>query len=224
MKKLQPNTLPLVSPPESLEKTEIIDDNIEKTVKPQATQAEIASASREGRLTIRSGEVAPQILNSLAAKFGPDYIVAKFEECLMATKTMAISGRPFETVDYKTRLDALKALMQYQVGMPVARSEVITHNVDTMQTLESKMQTSPALRRAIGRMLDKSKSESGDLIDVSENPESPLTEQEISDAEDALQYVPSNQETPIQAEVRKRSMMEELKSRGNMSVIEKFSR
>ena len=196
------------------------DGETERTESADLTQSELSRAAREGRVSVRASNLAPQILEALAKKFGPDYIVGKFEECLGATKTIAIGGRPYETTDFKTRLDALRTLVQYQVGMPVARSEVITHNVDTMQTLESKMQSSPALRRAIGRMLDKSKSEEGEVVDVT----SQSSDQDAVDAEKALQEVARNPETPIQEEIRIRSMKDVLTVKGGGSIEEKYSR
>ena len=104
--------------------------------------------------------------------------------------------------------------------MPVARTEAIVHNVDTMQTLENKMQKSPALRRAVGRMLDKSKEEDGEIIEV---PAEAMLEGDEEEAEEALQEVPDQPDTPVEAEVISRSMGEMLRSKGNRDTIEKWS-
>ena len=186
-------------------------------------ESDIRSAAKEGRLSLRAADLAPKIIEELAKKFGPDTIVSQIAECMGATKTISISGRPFETPDYKTRLDTLKLLLQYQIGMPVARSEVVTHNVDTMQSLESKMQGSPALRRAIGKMLDRSKEKEGEVVEaVTED----ISDEEVQEAEQVLRSVGGTEEgeTPVQREVRVRSMGEALKVKGTLSPEEKFSR
>lgn len=196
----------------------------EKSTDVEATSTEIDKAGEEGRLSIRAADLAPKIIEALAVKYGPDKIVAKIEECLNATKTMAIGGKPFETSDYKTRLDALKLLLQYQVGMPVARSETIVHNVDTIQTLETKMQKSPALRRAVGRMLDRAKIEEGEIVETQAEV---VSEADAKEAEEVLQEAPEQPETPVETEVRTKaggSMRDHLKSRGNMDTTVKYHR
>lgn len=207
----------------NMQSVDEIDDRTTKVTTSDIAKEDVASAVRDGRLSIRSADLAPRVIEELAKKFSPDIIVNKIAECLEATKTMAVGGRPYDTPDYKTRLDALKLVMQYQVGMPVARSEVVTHNVDTMQTLESKMQNSPALRRAVGRMLDKAKADDGEVINVSTDSR-PLSESEMIEAEKVLQDSPPPEETPVQTEVRTRNMSEFLKARGKMDINEKYSR
>lgn len=186
-------------------------------------ESDIRTAAKEGRLSLRAADLAPKIIEELAKKFGPDTIVNQIAECMGATKTIAISGRPFETPDYKTRLDTLKLLLQYQIGMPVARSEVVTHNVDTMQSLESKMKGSPALRRAIGKMLDRSKVEQGEVVETQMED---ISEEEEEEAERVLKSIKpeEEEETPVQREVRVRTMGDALRVKGTLDPVEKFSR
>ena len=213
MPKKKPESIPLPSsPPEG---------TVERETIVKETEGKIKKAAEEGRLSIRAADLAPKIIESLAIKFGPDQVVAKIAECMSATKTMAIGGKPFETPDYKTRLDALKLLLQYQVGMPVSRSEVVTHNVDTMQTLESKMQKSPALRRAVGRMLDRSKEEDGEILEITNEP---IVDGDIEEAEEVLQERPEPKETPVESEVRKKILSKDLKVKGSLGAVEKYSR
>jgi lipoate synthase len=213
MPKKKPESIPLPSsPPEG---------TVERETIVKETEGKIKKAAEEGRLSIRAADLAPKIIESLAIKFGPDQVVAKIAECMSATKTMAIGGKPFETPDYKTRLDALKLLLQYQVGMPVSRSEVVTHNVDTMQTLESKMQKSPALRRAVGRMLDRSKEEDGEILEITNEP---VVDGDIEEAEEVLQERPEPKETPVESEVRKKILSKDLKVKGSLGAVEKYSR
>lgn len=213
MPKKKPESIPLPpSPPEGA---------VEKETIVQETEGKIRKAAEEGRLSIRAADLAPKIIESLAIRFGPDQVVAKIAECMSATKTMAIGGKPFETPDYKTRLDALKLLLQYQVGMPVSRSEVVTHNVDTMQTLESKMQKSPALRRAVGRMLDRSKEEDGEVLEITSEP---IIDGDLEEAAEVLQERPKTKETPVESEVIKKILSKDLKVKGSLSAVEKYSR
>ena len=208
-----PTAPPPQLPPEAVTTSEVVSE---------ADAEELTAAAEEGRLSIRAKDLAPKIIEKLSAKFGPDIIVKKLQECLEATKTMAVAGRPLEVDDYKTRLDALKLLLQYQVGMPVSRSEVVTHNVDTMHTLGNKMQQSPALRRAIGKMLDNANEADGatprDVTPMA------LSEPEEVEAEEVLQSVPESPETPVEVEVRTRTMGEALRSRGKLTPEEKFTR
>lgn len=192
----------------------------EETTTVHVKTKEIESAAEEGRLSITPADLSTKVIEELATRFGPKKVVDKLEGLLKATKTMAVGGRPLEVPDFKTQLDSLKLLLQYQIGMPVARTEAIVHNVDTMQTLENKMQKSPALRRAVGRMLDKSKEEDGEIIEV---PAEAMLEGDEEEAEEALQEVPDQPDTPVEAEVISRSMGEMLRSKGNRDTIEKWS-
>ena len=207
-----------------VKETSFVGETVKKTSS-EATPSEIEKAADEGRLNIRSGDLSTKVLEALAAKFGPSKVVNKIEECLAATKTMAIGGSPFEVPDFKVQLDALKLLLQYQVGMPVARTESIIHNTDTIHSLENKMQRSPALRRAVGRMLDRAKIEDGEVVDVgSTSQHQPLTDDEDSVAEEVLQSTPESPETPVETEVISRSMSDVLNVRGRLSVEEKLTR
>jgi hypothetical protein len=207
-----PPKVPFPSPP--------LDADIEvETITAKASK-DIDKAAKEGRVSIRSGDLSTKVIEALAKKFGPKAIVDKISECLEATKTMAIGGLPYEIADHKTQLDALKLLLLYQVGAPVARSEVVTHNVDTMQSLEAKLHKSPALRRAVDRMLSKSQAQAGDpmkeLIDISDD--------ESQEAESILRSVPEHDETDIERLVRTKSNDPELQTRGKMSMEEKYTR
>jgi hypothetical protein len=207
-----------------VKETSFVGETVKKTSS-EATPSEIEKAADEGRLNIRSGDLSTKVLEALAAKFGPSKVVNKIEECLAATKTMAIGGSPFEVPDFKVQLDALKLLLQYQVGMPVARTESIIHTTDTIHSLENKMQRSPALRRAVGRMLDRAKIEDGEVVDVgSTSQHQPLTDDEDSVAEEVLQSTPESPETPVETEVISRSMSDVLNVRGRLSVEEKLTR
>jgi len=200
-------------PPEATTEKEIVAEDGPKTLQ---------KAAEDGRLSIRAADLAPRIIEGLAKKFGPDKVVEKLGECLNATKTVTLNRRPMEVTDFKIRLDALKLLLQYQVGNPVSRSEVVTHNVDTMQTLESKMQKSPALRRAVGAMLDRSKVEEGEIVDIPAQQD--LSDAEAAQAEEDLQAISEQPETPIEAEVRVKNAGPEITTRGPLPIEEKLSR
>lgn len=205
---LQPS--PPVTTPAPPEGVEIIEGTTE-------SPKSVAEAAKEGRVAIRPKEVGIRLSQKLAEKFSPDQITNTLASCMQATKTMVVGGKPFEVDDHKLRLDAVKLLMQYQIGMPVARSESVVHNVDTMQTLQDKLKKSPALRRAVGRMIDDESDgspASGPVVDVSES--------EMQEAEQELQSMPEQDETPVQAEVRKRSMTDALRAKGGRDFEDKF--
>lgn len=193
----------------------------DQMVKPHISQKKIDKASAEGRAVVISGELSAKVIESIANEFGPQKVVDKMKELLEATKTMAVGGRPFETPDFKTQLDALKVLLQYQVGMPVARTESVVHNMDTMDTLEHKMQSSPALRRAVGRMLDQAEVQDGKIVEASSEP---LSDEEMADAKEALQSAPEQGETPIEAEVVSRKIGDSLITRSELDVEDKYVR
>jgi len=114
----------------------------------------LAQANADGDIVVRPKHISIRVLESINKKFGCDAVARTLAECLEATKTVSIKGMPLETPDYKVRLETAKLIMQYQVGNPVTRQEIVTKNIDTMSTLQSKLAKSPALRRAVGNMLD----------------------------------------------------------------------
>ena len=114
----------------------------------------LTEANADGDVVVRPKSISVSVLESINKRFGSDAVAKTLAECLDATKTVSIKGVPLETPDYKVRLDTAKLIMQYQVGNPVTRQEIVTKNIDTMSTLQSKLAKSPALRRAVGNMLD----------------------------------------------------------------------
>jgi len=203
--------LPTITPA-PLVGTEITEGTTET---PQA----LTEAAKQGRVAIRPKEVGLKLSQSLAEKFSPEEITSTLAHCMKATKTMVVGGKPFEVDDHKLRLDAVKLLLQYQIGMPVARSESVVHNVDTMQTLQDKLKKSPALRRAVGRMLDD---EAGTGAEIASGRVVDVSDEEIKQAEEDLQSMPEHAETPVQAEVRKRTMSDALKTKGGRDIEDKF--
>jgi hypothetical protein len=178
---------------------------------------DVLDAAEEGRLTIRSPDLSTGLVEKMGQRFGATKVVNTIAECMAATKTIIVKGSPMEVPDFKLRLDSAKLVLQYQVGNPVTRSEVVTHNVDTMQTLEGKMQKSPALRRAIGKMLDRSDDNIVDVDDIT-------SDKEVVEAEEALQSIPEQEETEIEAEVRVKVDSPDIKTRTQLSAEEKYNR
>ena len=122
-----------------------------------------------------------------------------------------------EVPDYKIRLDTAKTVMLYQVGSAINRTEVVTHNIDTLSSLQNKLQKSPALRRAVGNMIADN---TDGAIDVhSQN----LTNDEIAEATEELQNIPSSQDTEM-GKVLHKAIRNELKTKKpNKDIIDKYS-
>jgi hypothetical protein len=68
--------------------------------------------------------------------------------------------------DHRTRVSAALALLQYRVGRPIERSEVISVNLDADAAtgLAERLKNSPALRSSLRKMLDQV--DAGDSVDT----------------------------------------------------------
>jgi hypothetical protein len=87
----------------------------------------------------------------LAEAFPPEVIIEKIDE-LMNAEVVTKGGqiRP----DTRTRESAVKLLLNYTVGLPIARSENITVNVTPSdEDIQSKIDFSPALREQLAKMI-----------------------------------------------------------------------
>jgi len=188
----------------------------EEVVKSDKNNNELKEAANEGRVNMRPKDMSVAVTAKINEKFGADAVVNVLAECMEATKTIAIGGRPMEVPDYKIRLDSAKTVMLYQVGSAVTRSEVVTHNVDTLSSLQSKLQKSPALRRAVGNMIVDS---GGDVVDVS--PHRELSSDEESEAVSELSRLSQEDDTEVGKAIRKVVPVEGVRSstsKGDASV------
>tara|TARA_R110000764_G_scaffold128806_2_gene216566 strand:- start:834 stop:1517 length:684 start_codon:yes stop_codon:yes gene_type:complete len=207
----KPNTNDFITPPSAITSSE-------KTVGSSASTNELSNAAKKGNVLMRPKDMNIAVLTKMNEKFGSDKVVEILAECMAATKTIAIAGRPMEVPDHKVRLDTAKTVMQYQVGNPVTRQEVVTHNVDTLSSLQSKLQKSPALRRAVGNMLG----DSTEVVDVS--PQRELSSDEELEAAAELQRIPQAEDTEVGKAIRKVVPVDSLKSKGQFdNASEKYS-
>ena len=199
----KPNTNDFITPPSAITSSE-------KTVGSSASTNELSNAAKKGNVLMRPKDMNIAVLTKMNEKFGSDKVVEILAECMAATKTIAIAGRPMEVPDHKVRLDTAKTVMQYQ--------EVVTHNVDTLSSLQSKLQKSPALRRAVGNMLG----DSTEVVDVS--PQRELSSDEELEAAAELQRIPQAEDTEVGKAIRKVVPVDSLKSKGQFdNASEKYS-
>jgi len=207
-----------ITPPSAITSTE-------KTVSHEGSSKTLTEAAKDGRVAVRPKEIGLAVMVKLNKQFGDNAVVDTLVECMAATKTIAVGGRPMEVPDYKIRLDSAKTVMQYQVGNAVTRTEVVTHNVDTLSSLQSKLQKSPALRRAVGNMLTGSGGggvNGEGIVDVS--PQRELSNEEASEATAELQRLPQSEDTEVGKAIRKVVPVEDLRSKGSMKdAAQKFS-
>jgi len=207
-----------ITPPSAITSTEKIASH-------EGSAKTLTEAAKDGRVAVRPKEIGLAVMMKLNKQFGDNAVVDTLVECMGATKTIAVGGRPMEVPDYKIRLDSAKTVMQYQVGNAVTRTEVVTHNVDTLSSLQSKLQKSPALRRAVGNMLTGSGGGGVDgegIVDVS--PQRELSNEEASEATAELQRLPQPEDTEVGRAIRKVVPVEDLRSKGSMKdAVQKFS-
>jgi hypothetical protein len=197
-------------------KINMIDKNATPEKSHDSSSKVLDDAAKDGRVAVRPKEVGMGVLKRINEKFGDDAVVKVLADCMGATKTIVVGGRPMEVPDYKLRLDSAKTVMQYQVGNPVTRQEVITHNVDTLSSLQSKLQKSPALRRAVGNMLG---SVDEQVVDVTPTGVG-MTEEEQQEATAELQRIPQSEDTDVGKAIRRVVPAEGVKARGSTKTID----
>ena len=208
-----PSSPDFITPPSAASSSETSVSHAEST-------KQLTESAKEGRVAVIPKEMSVAVMQKINARFGSDAVVNVLAECMEATKTIAIGGRPMEVPDYKIRLDSAKTVMLYQVGSAVTRTEVVTHNVDSLSSLQTKLQKSPALRRAVGNML--SDSSGGEVVDIS--PQRELSGDEELEATAELQSLPQAEDTEVGRAIRKVVPVDGLKSKGTMKTAdEKFA-
>ena len=218
------------------EAAQMLDGNLqlpttERSVKAGTSPDELQDAAKDGRVSIRPKQMSLAVVNKINEVFGDSGVVDALQECLQATKTVSVGKMPMEVPDYKTRLDTAKVIMQYQVGNPVTRQEVVTHTVDTLSSLQAKLQKSPALRRAVGNMLGgatdgnmRDANPHQDAVDVGAQSVG-LTDSEAEEAQRELQSIESDSPTEMSEAIKRVTKgAVDLPSRGSgVDAIEKFS-
>jgi hypothetical protein len=94
------------------------------------------------------------LLNSKEARYNA---IETLFACLKAVRTYydVFSKQMVVEPDYATRCAASKLLLAYDVGEPVKRQQIIVTNVESMEELQAKLQSSPALRQEMRAMLEE---------------------------------------------------------------------
>ena len=115
------------------------------------------TAAQEQHLQVRvtqsfdqPANVTKELVSYLAERFPPDLIAGKIEELLHAThKTRGGNDIP----DNRAREAAVKLLISYLVGLPIQRTENVNINIDSMEDLQSRMKSSPAVQAALNGLI-----------------------------------------------------------------------
>jgi len=114
-----------------------------------------AKLSKKGKRKYREAIAKPEELNkaltaTLAKRFPPSVIADKLHEMLSAT--IESQGGQIRD-DTRTQLAAVVTILNYTVGTPVQRQEVVSVNVDTsIEELQSQVDMSPALKARLAKM------------------------------------------------------------------------
>lgn len=120
-----------------------------------AEKNNLHEAAKEGRVAIRPADVANELIHQLAHKFPAAVIVDKFSQLLDAKKCIPTQGGGIRVEpDSPVQLKAMELLLKYQLGLPVQRQEIIQKSYDSLDTLKEKLTKSPALRKAVGKIID----------------------------------------------------------------------
>ena len=106
---------------------------------------------------VNSKQVAhysPKLIEAIATKFPVESIVKLLSE-LIDAKIITKGGH--EIADNRTRLAAATLMLNYLVGRPVERQEIVNVNLDADASLgiDERLRTSPALRQSLKRAIEK---------------------------------------------------------------------
>lgn len=76
-------------------------------------------------------------------------------DCLEAERTYydLYSKSMVTEPDFSTRVVASKALIANDVGEPIKRQQILIGNVDSMEEVESKLSSSPAMREQLKKLI-----------------------------------------------------------------------
>ena len=115
-------------------------------------------ARRAGRQVVdiaNPSEINKEVALALARHVSPDDIGRTIARLLGATRML--KNGVTELPDSRAQEAGVKLWLAYSIGLPVQRSEVVNVNlgVEESDQLEERLAKSPALRRALARMLAK---------------------------------------------------------------------
>lgn len=81
--------------------------------------------------------------------------VATLMACLDAKRTYydIYSKTMVEEPDYATRQSASRTLLEYKVGKPIVRQQILVGTVDSLEDVEKKLASSPAMREQFKKLI-----------------------------------------------------------------------
>lgn len=135
------------SPVEQLEKVkDILDES-------QRARASTELGVAESKLAIAS--FTDSLLGTISLQRGLDILASQLEAetTIFDLNANCLVKRP----DGATRQKALELWFHYLLGKPIERRIVENHNIDSMDDLEKKLASSPALRESLEAMLERAK-------------------------------------------------------------------
>jgi UDP-N-acetylglucosamine transferase subunit ALG13 len=101
----------------------------------------------------KSAHYSPKLIEAIAEHFPVESIIALLQRITEA-KVFTKDGRAMD--DHRTQLAAAQLILNYVVGRPVERQEIVNVSLDADASagLEARLKSSPAARAALRKALD----------------------------------------------------------------------
>ena len=101
----------------------------------------------------KSAHYSPKLIDAIAENFPVEDVVTLLKRITTA-QVFTKDGRAMD--DHRTQLAAAQLILNYVVGRPVERQEIISVNVnaDTESGMLDRLKSSPALRASFRKILD----------------------------------------------------------------------
>ena len=101
----------------------------------------------------RHGKLSIETMEKLSERVTPDLVA----DTVCAAMAAEINGKAGAIPDHRTRLEACKLFLNYIVGMPVQRQEIVTKDVKSDQDVIASLVASPAAMAALERRISAAK-------------------------------------------------------------------
>lgn len=121
-----------------------------------------------GKLTkpFQPAVVNRAVTEALVREFPEDRLVEVLEEMLTASRSFVTgkgeNKREIITPDWNARERALRLIMEYQLGKPIQRQEILTHQAKTTDDIMELCRKSPAFRGVLRMILEATEEASED--------------------------------------------------------------
>ena len=106
---------------------------------------------------LRHRDISKRVAQELAESMEPSEITDTIRGLITAEMMTKFGPQP----DWGAREAGVKLYLNYTVGMPTQRSEIVSINLDGVEALRERAADSPALQSAVKRILAQKAAESG---------------------------------------------------------------